>query len=229
MLTLVDFSATPHRKLSSYHILLIIFPAYCTFKIPLWYFLGYIESIKAQTLKISLLTITLYIFIHLNLYHLWSQDRRHSCYIMILTTTYSRASFCLCSSQFISQKVAPTSPWPPHIHPPTSFPNSAELLHYPPLAGVSLQAGPALPPMTGKPGSDRLVQVSGTARTDGRGQRRTNNKGALLFSSSGWLGSPVLHEQDKPPPHQHHQHHLPSSLRTPASRAMWPPQAGDLR
>lgn len=33
------------------------------------------------------------------------------------------------------------------------------------------------------------------------GQRRTNNKGALLFSSSGWLGSPLWHEQDKPPPH----------------------------
>lgn len=63
-----------------------------------------------------------------------------------------------------------------------------------------LQARPALPPMTGKPSSDRLVQVSGTEWTDGRGQRRTNNKGALLFSSSGWLGSPLRHEQDKPPP-----------------------------
>lgn len=54
--------------------------------------------------------------------------------------------------------------------------------------------------MTGEPSSDGLVQVSGTKRTDGRGQRRTNNKGALLYSSSGWLGSLSQDEQRPPPP-----------------------------
>lgn len=218
MLTLVDSSAIPRRKLSSNHILLIIFPAYCTFKIPFFrlyrinksshtenksphdHFVHFYPSESVSPLKPGQSTLVLYHDINNNI--------------------QSSPSVSVALSSF-PRKWPQLHPDPPtSTHPPTSFPNSAELLHYPPLAGVSLQAGPALPPMTGKPGSDRLVQVSGTARTDGRGQRRTNNKGALLFSSSGWLGSPVLHEQDKPPPHQHHQHHLPSSLRTPASRAM---------
>lgn len=108
------------------------------------------------------------------------------------------------SFEILFQKVAPNSPcslpslslWSCYITPP-------------PLPSVSLQARPALPPMTGKPSSDRLVQVSGTKWTDGRGQRRTNNKGALLFSSSGWLGSSLRHEQDKPL--------TPSLLLTPPS------------
>lgn len=100
--------------------------------------------------------------------------------------------------------MAPTSPWPP---PPTHLQLSLILWRSyisppPPYPRISLQARPALPPMTGRPGSDGLVQVSGTKRTDGRSQRRTNYKGALLFSSSGWLGSSFRHEQDKPTPPQ---------------------------
>ena len=84
------------------------------------------------------------------------------------------------SFEFISQKWPQLHPDPPR---PVTAPDDREAPLWQAGTGVRNQA-------------DRW-----------RGQRRTNNKGALLFSSSGWLGSPLWHEQDKPP-------HTPSPFPT---------------